>query len=217
MSCEVSDKSKNGSSKADHLNTRIPYGIRPVVKVRSYTLIVFQSTHPVWDATREGPSDALALAISIHASRMGCDEPRMVCRSAPSISIHASRMGCDHNPPPMRPMPRNFNPRIPYGMRRFWKPLPPIPAYFNPRIPYGMRLYGFLSSLQFSVISIHASRMGCDATTIQAASCRAYFNPRIPYGMRRHGGAHNVNKQRFQSTHPVWDATRLWASYRPWR
>ena len=53
MSCEVSDKSKNGSSKADHLNTRIPYGIRPVVKVRSYTLIVFQSTHPVWDATRE--------------------------------------------------------------------------------------------------------------------------------------------------------------------
>ncbi len=74
MSCEVSDKSKNGSSKADHLNTRIPYGIRPVVKVRSYTLIVFQSTHPVWDATLAALLFSLAFLISIHASRMGCDE-----------------------------------------------------------------------------------------------------------------------------------------------
>ena len=73
MSCEMSDKSKNDSSKADHLNTRIPYGIRPVVKVRSYTLIVFQSTHPVWDATGAWFEAVRLMSISIHASRMGCD------------------------------------------------------------------------------------------------------------------------------------------------
>ena len=141
MSCEVSDKSKNGSSKADHLNTRIPYGIRPVVKVRSYTLIVFQSTHPVWDATNTRHQIILLRHISIHASRMGCDTMRI---SPESTSFH-------------------FNPRIPYGMRHLpcvcdihcckisihasrmgcdflFRIAMPYVVYFNPRIPYGMRL-----------------------------------------------------------------------------
>ena len=34
---------------------------------------VFQSTHPVWDATRVEPSWLCRCRISIHASRMGCD------------------------------------------------------------------------------------------------------------------------------------------------
>ncbi len=142
MSCEVSDKSKNGSSKADHLNTRIPYGIRPVVKVRSYTLIVFQSTHPVWDATPTSRIIAVYLQISIHASRMGCDFKPHAKGFSLCISIHASRMGCDSRLPTFCPHSANFNPRIPYGMRRRQSRLQPVRP----------------------LISIHASRMGCDCS-----------------------------------------------------
>ena len=34
------------------------------------------------------------------------------------------------------------------------------------------------------------------------------FNPRIPYGMRRHSPSRRETTSEFQSTHPVWDATR---------
>ena len=163
MSCEVSDKSKNGSSKADHLNTRIPYGIRPVVKVRSYTLIVFQSTHPVWDATtprrlrltclkfqsthpvwdatRGRPPDRTISDISIHASRMGCDLSSVMTAWS-SILFQSTHPVWDATclVPMPDPRSRNFNPRIPYGMRR--------PRHARPR--------------SHTKISIHVSRMGCD-------------------------------------------------------
>ena len=35
----------------------------------------------------------------------------------------------------------------------------------------------------------------------------ADFNPRIPYGMRLHPDEETLASFRFQSTHPVWDAT----------
>ena len=139
MSCEVSDKSKNGSSKADHLNTRIPYGIRPVVKVRSYTLIVFQSTHPVWDATSSSTARPDASAHFNPRIPYGM-RPVLMKLSAPSsISIHASRMGCD--PKSHHPLysDSDFNPRIPYGMRPGLARQFSAACYFNPRIPYGMR------------------------------------------------------------------------------
>ena len=78
---------------------------------------------------------------------------------------------------------------------------------FNPRIPYGMRLEVRIIIAIVRVISIHASRMGCDPSPSQCADsvcisihasrmgcdcgrCRlrgfaCHFNPRIPYGMRR--------------------------------
>ena len=55
----------------------------------------FQSTHPVWDATRATL----------------CVEPHF------GISIHASRMGCDDIRYPTARYRAYFNPRIPYGMR----------------------------------------------------------------------------------------------------
>ena len=81
-------------------------------------MVAFQSTHPVWDATQSAGSFQRSEAISIHASRMGCDTTpfsRAAARpefqsthpvwdativvddvvSDALISIHASRMGCD--------------------------------------------------------------------------------------------------------------------------
>ena len=56
---------------------------------------IFQSTHPVWDATQIFERLGQAQYISIHASRMGCDVGggERVC-----VALY-------------------FNPRIPYGMR----------------------------------------------------------------------------------------------------
>ena len=144
----------------------------------------FQSTHPVWDATRSA-------------------------RPLPRRSYFNPRIPYGMRPPAriMAWCSTNFNPRIPYGMRRHVSADPAAAAYFNPRIPYGMRLiflslasvscryfnpripYGMrqirkvkmlvlrefqsthpvwdatlmlLETVHGIIISIHASRMGCD-------------------------------------------------------
>ena len=79
---------------------------------------IFQSTHPVWDATYMSFQIHKIFRISIHASRMGCDR-RRDCSKA--IFFY-------------------FNPRIPYGMRQGPATRTVSLSYFNPRIPYGMRL-----------------------------------------------------------------------------
>ena len=146
----------------------------------------FQSTHPVWDATPKAITPYTRIVISIHASRMGCDQCWQGNSQRLVISIHASRMGCDLEPdyglqwlggfqsthpvwdatsPARSPdgSGRDFNPRIPYGMRPAagWPPRKTV-ADFNPRIPYGMRLSPCMGFLWCVAISIHASRMGCD-------------------------------------------------------
>ena len=101
---------------------------------------LFQSTHPVWDATDHQTTLQPRVEISIHASRMGCDPSSATtistcCYFNPRIpygmrhehatgivawfiSIHASRMGCDLIVVSTPPIRQYFNPRIPYGMRR---------------------------------------------------------------------------------------------------
>ena len=127
---------------------------------------LFQSTHPVWDATVWTNENVFqVLRISIHASRMGCDSS--VVKDSVGRII-------------------DFNPRIPYGMRpAFATEKSGWRQYFNPRIPYGMR----------------RSRI---PWTFPA---RTYFNPRIPYGMRLVRQIRRNLLSKFQSTHPVWDAT----------
>ena len=56
---------------------------------------LFQSTHPVWDATYACADWPTQVKISIHASRMGCDHGHQPRNQSQKISIHASRMGCD--------------------------------------------------------------------------------------------------------------------------
>ena len=61
-----------------NFNPRIPYGMRLVSRIYIIKQDLFQSTHPVWDATRS-PRVGVHLAfISIHASRMGCDVAHLV-------------------------------------------------------------------------------------------------------------------------------------------
>ena len=170
---------------------------------------IFQSTHPVWDATAVLLALEGVVEISIHASRMGCDLTPYVksaCREFQSthpvwdatnaddlwvadlqISIHASRMGCDE------PWGRRAD-----GEQKFQSTHPVWDAT-------GSRV-GFSACF---FISIHASRMGCDyASTAPDNIFPDDFNPRIPYGMRPLARRTSRSMSSFQSTHPVWDATR---------
>ena len=174
-----------------------------------YARCLFQSTHPVWDATDVVVSSDLVHGISIHASRMGCD---FILVETALVNIV------------------DFNPRIPYGMR-------------HGDLAVGVGRGGIsihASRMGCDVlhhvvgggigISIHASRMGCDPVAPRTARDVFHFNPRIPYGMRHeHARALLAGRQisihasrmgcdtkrpskrlatcQFQSTHPVWDAT----------
>ena len=131
---------------------------------------IFQSTHPVWDATRQFSLANPFKSISIHASRMGCD----YCALVPGVR------------------PANFNPRIPYGMRHSWR------SSGHTRLPISIHAsrmgcdHLHTALVPVFRISIHASRMGCDVALSLVAMVGI-----------------------FQSTHPVWDATQMADSGKP--
>ena len=171
---------------------------------------VFQSTHPARGATERGRALSVAVGISIHAPREGCD-PRMV-RSASqlslfqsthpargatfilpvfagwhNISIHAPREGCDGTPPGSSSGRSDFNPRTPRGVRL--KPLLAHSSLFQFQSTHPARgaTRGSPGYRIFpSSISIHAPREGCDRPPLQRPRARFYFNPRTPRGVRRH-------------------------------
>ena len=131
-------------------------------RIERKTVFSFQSTHPVWDATRP-------------CTLRGCSK---------EISIHASRMGCDNRGESNLLLLLDFNPRIPYGMRQKRTRNVRENHAFQSTHPVWDATTFRLSAVPKEIISIHASRMGCDLSKIRA-----------------------VRGGKFQSTHPVWDAT----------
>ena len=56
-----------------HFNPRTPYGMRRSSTIIQRYLLLFQSTHPLRDATSKGIYNSDIVAISIHAPLTGCD------------------------------------------------------------------------------------------------------------------------------------------------
>ena len=173
------------SESSSDFNPRIPYGMRQLGMVDGRRQRLFQSTHPVWDATffnKGHVSYAKNFNPRIpYGMRPGRDgrgrfdrdfNPRIPygmrpnCSRKPnhgrSISIHASRMGCDARP------------------ARRQGPEPAISIHAS---RMGCDLAEDRRQLDQS-ISIHASRMGCDYSLLDYRVITQDFNPRIPYGMR---------------------------------
>ena len=147
---------------------------------------VFQSTHPARGATERGRALSVAVGISIHAPREGCD-PRMV-RSAsqlslfqsthpargatPStrtvstellISIHAPREGCDCNEH-LRQRAAGY---ISIHAPREGCDIEPAQLFrilleFQSTHPARGATKAFVSVKDGLIISIHAPREGCD-------------------------------------------------------
>ena len=57
--------------------------------------LIFQSTQPEWAATEGEERYLRSIGISIHAARVGCDQPLDSQTLEHLISIHAARVGCD--------------------------------------------------------------------------------------------------------------------------
>ena len=155
----------------------------------TYCTCLFQSTHPLRDATRSGATDEKCKQNSNPRTPYG------MRRATPSIYTLCRGY---------------FNPRTPYGMRPWsipsgsmislfqsthplrdatlYIPLPVADSTnFNPRTPYGMRPLGLVKQNANKYISIHAPLTGCDFGSISSTMC--FFQ--------------------FQSTHPLRDAT-MW-------
>ena len=124
------------------------------------------------------------------------------------ISIHASRMGCD--------TPAGA---FGWGMTSFQSTHPVWDATAESVTCQGCHRISIHASrmgcdmirratVGLGLISIHASRMGCDGTQAAVRVQPRHFNPRIPYGMRPNGDPQAGDILLFQSTHPVWDATK---------
>ncbi len=176
-----------------HFNPRSPCGERRRLLPGLAPAMAFQSTLPVWGATAFDHSRCAAAAISIHAPRVGSDQP-------------GSRA---------KLLRRYFNPRSPCGERQVFAVAVPFTVYFNPRSPCGERRadgakasvgFQFQSTLPVwgatndnrpgfrrmlfqstlpawgatvrtnidichSAISIHAPRVGSDAGLLAAFDC----------------------------------------------
>ena len=130
----------DGMTRKRDFNPRIPYGMRPKPSKTSRPTLLFQSTHPVWDATDLFEALCHQFVISIHASRMGCDVP-FNGYELDDLEFQSTHPVWDAT-------------WAVTGLGSLF--------YFNPRIPYGMRLLQTAITGLPIVISIHASRMGCD-------------------------------------------------------
>ena len=159
--------------------------MRPYLPVRLRQATLFQSTHPLRDATKV---DYMLFVMMIFQSTHPLRDATIRVNDfvlAKDISIHAPLTGCDPMQRHLFQQQSDFNPRTPYGMRRhenlthewvrlfqsthplrdatyIYPELIDIFINFNPRTPYGMRLFIFTVIYIFVIISIHAPLTGCD-------------------------------------------------------
>ena len=169
---------------------------------------LFQSTLPVWGATRLSLELGRVHFISIHAPRVGSDctasrrplhpgyfNPRSPCGERPSIAKLWSSV-------------TYFNPRSPCGERPPPKERRNVPQHFNPRSPCGERLSGHQEALSLGVFQSTLPVWGATAlyctrdggTMISIHAPRVGSDPVRPW-------THGQSVPRFQSTLPVWGAT----------
>ena len=193
---------------AGNFNPRAPCGARPQLRTRTPHSLQFQSTRPVWGAT----------SLAQRASSYGVDfNPRAPCgarrRIFNQLNVHRlfqstrpvwgatrkiSRLERRYIFQSTRPVwgaTRSCAARIcetsisihaPRVGRDLWAITPTKTArHFNPRAPCGARLN--------------------DAVCKRANN---NFNPRAPCGARRIATHHSTSCIQFQSTRPVWGATR---------
>ena len=153
------------------------------------TLLIFQSTHPLRDATaiqcgiraeitNFNPRTPYGMRlqpcrftrrnqkISIHAPLTGCDQAHEEAPKAiANISIHAPLTGCDCNASLIQSVNKRFQSTHPLrDATTNWTFWSKDFDDFNPRTPYGMRPKNTITKYLHLLISIHAPLTGCDPT-----------------------------------------------------
>ena len=150
--------------------------------------VSFQSTRPVWGATPPHVKQIVPSRLQSTRPVWGATAAVLRLQLARDTSIHAPRVGRDfaaHLPPSFRPPLQSTRP--------VWG------ATARTHARGGAR----------RLISIHAPRVGRDHQRCLTSQRRTHFNPRAPCGARPEPRAAKFDRQpRFQSTRPVWGATR---------
>ena len=191
----------------EHFNPRAPCGARRHSRRRICHSMSFQSTRPVWGATRRRERLFCASLISIHAPRVGRDLPGWRNALTGRISIHAPRVGRDGRGQVDSDGCSDFNPRAPCGARQYLMVLiSQLYPFQSTRPVWGATPRVKQPHLGWN-ISIHAPRVGRDSTLDPHQSPPAHFNPRAPCGARLHAASPPPRSPPFQSTRPVWGAT----------
>ena len=190
-----------------NFNPRTPYGMRLLQVFNLLMARLFQSTHPLRDATSSSTSKAhlaryfnprtpygmrlhrsflreQAEQISIHAPLTGCDIYNISILYIIEISIHAPLTGCDHNNVALKSCGIISIHAPLTGCDRLFIILYSLLLIFQSTHP--LRDATFLNELaRFRIqISIHAPLTGCDYGFPCQDISVADFNPRTPYGMR---------------------------------
>ena len=122
--------------------------------------------------------------VSIHASREGCDLVSYSFIRLWNVSIHASREGCDSHTHFGQSSRCCFNPRIPRRMRHKIKSFNVSNFTFQSTHPAKDATINVVGMFLQCLVSIHASREGCDRDQRGLSGICACFNPRIPRRMR---------------------------------
>ena len=146
-------------------NPRTPCGMRLFYECNNSFIIMFQSTHPVRDATPSSSKFQRLQPVSIHAPRAGCD-----------VSIKSASAATS-----------SFNPRTPCGMRLFLACSATSCAGFQSTHPVRDATLPGVLGYFLRGVSIHAPRAGCDLHVPRRYPALCGFNPRTPCGMRRLG------------------------------
>ena len=112
-------------------------------KQNEKVILIFQSTHPSWGATKYNQKSAILEKISIHAPIVGCDVTSTGSQARfEKISIHAPIVGCDKGHATGYSLISLISIHAPIVGCDALKPkFPMVILYFNPRTHRGVRLY----------------------------------------------------------------------------
>ena len=168
---------------------------------------IFQSTRPVWGATRRGIESVRGFGISIHAPRVGRDGRKAQAGSDEEISIHAPRVGRDTGLYLWKSVLRDFNPRAPCGARPSRELSRLLVCRFQSTRPVWGATFFAVILLPFPIISIHAPRVGRDGIPWQEYLLRKSFQSTRPVWGATISRFTTGYIFQFQSTRPVWGAT----------
>ena len=169
----------------DSFNPRPPRGGRRGTVCSTIGNGKFQSTPPAWGATPDQRHDVIPVSVSIHAPRVGgdvcattrvrnvsCFNPRPPRGGRRARSASASALSSFQSTPPA------WGATLDHGLCNVMRLFQSTPPAWGATVVIDLESDG-------PIVSIHAPRVGGDATMATGIPRRPSFNPRPPRGGRR--------------------------------
>ena len=189
-------------------NPRAPCGARLYLCIEADTRLVvsIHTPHAGRDLMAQG--ERLSAVVSIHAPHAGRDQGALTERLAVVVSIHAPHAGRDRAVRVRISRSRGFQSTRPMRgatLRRKERGRRKTVSIHAPHAGRDKIRRSFAAARH---VSIHAPHAGRDMRSFIGTTQRPCFNPRAPCGARLEFREVGIQFEVFQSTRPVWGATR---------